>query len=102
MLVENVNNKKLLISLLCSTHDDNDVNMKMIGQEDEEFRHEEDDINIVSYTHLLAREESREHIQVLSEDTCISGVGVLLLETPLLSVGKVTMRKFNGMEQLSI
>ena len=38
VLMKNVNNKKQLIGLLCSVHDDDDdVNMKMIGLEDDEF-----------------------------------------------------------------
>ena len=95
VLMKNANNKKQLIGLLCSAHNDDDVNVKVIGQEDEEFGHEEADINIISYTLRLATEESREHIQVLSEDTDVFVLLVYFCWKCHLSQ-EVTMRKFDG------
>ena len=68
-IMKNNSNKRILINLLCNYNSVENVNM--IGEEQNEFQHEEADVSIISYLFLLFNRHQLEHIQIKADDTDI-------------------------------
>ena len=67
-VMKNVQNKKELIELFCDANDSQRV--KMYGDSNSEYRHEEADCNIISHVEALLNQDYR-HVQVVADDTDI-------------------------------
>ena len=76
-IMKNSSNKRILINLLCNYNSVENVNM--IGEEQNEFQHEEADVSIISYLYLLFNRHQLEHIQIKADDTDIFFVIASLL-----------------------
>ena len=68
-IMKNSSNKRISINLLCNYNSVENVNM--IGEEQNEFQHEEADVSIISYLFLLFNRHQLEHIQIKADDTDI-------------------------------
>ena len=86
-------NERILINLLCNYNSVENVNM--IGEEQNEFQHEEADVIIISYLFLLFNRHQLEHIQIKADDTDIF---LLLLHYywPYKPDTQITMKTFGG------
>ena len=62
----NVRNKAQLIQLLSTCTSEN--NVRLIGEADCTFGHEEADVNMISYALLMTKEHGKKHVQIVSDD----------------------------------
>lgn len=93
VVMKNTGNKKELIRLLCSRSVQKDLHM--LGEDTCLFDHEEADVNLVSYTLHLIRNDNKKAVQVRSDDTDVL-VLLMYFYWKCKPSAQITMKKFDG------
>jgi len=89
----NVRNKAQLIQLLSTCTSES--NVRLIGEANCTFGHEEADVNMISYALLMIKEHGKKHVQIVSDDTDVF-VLLLFFYWKLRPSARISMKKFAG------
>ena len=89
----NVRNKAQLIQLLSNCTSES--NVRLIGEANCTFGHEEADVNTISYALLMIKEHGKKYVQIVSDDTNVF-VLLLFFYWKLRLSARISMKKFTG------